>query len=100
MLSACSPSAGGSFSVIDCCSSAHRAGVRPCVYPDTPGVGGVIGIYLAYFFGAGPIARNRPLISRIWARTVRRVSTCPPVQIPCLKLPLRLPRGPPEPLAL
>ena len=45
------------------------------------------------------IARRRALISRSFARMTMRASTLSRVQSPCLKLPLRPPRGPPEPLA-
>jgi hypothetical protein len=54
---------------------------------------------LPTYFGPGPIARRRPLISRTLARMASRKFTLSRVQPPCLKLPLCLPRGPPEPLA-
>jgi hypothetical protein len=48
---------------------------------------------------SGSVDRSSALISRICARTAPRVSTFSRVQTPRLKLPLRSPRGPPEPLA-
>jgi hypothetical protein len=46
----------------------------------------------------GSAASIRRLISRIFARIKRRTTLASCVERPCLKLPLRLPRGPPEPL--
>jgi Class II Aldolase and Adducin N-terminal domain len=42
---------------------------------------------------------DKPLISRTLARMALCKSTLSRVQSPCLKLPFRSPRGPPEPLA-
>jgi hypothetical protein len=53
----------------------------------------------ASYFVLGSVARSSVLISRIWTRTALRVSTFSRVQAPCLKLPLRSPCGPPDPLA-
>jgi hypothetical protein len=47
----------------------------------------------------GLIARSKPLISRTLARMALCKSTLSRVQTPCLKLPFRFPRGPPEPFA-
>ena len=46
-----------------------------------------------------PVARSCALISRTRAPIALRTPILSAVQSPCLKLPLRLPRGPPEPLA-
>jgi hypothetical protein len=99
------PPARGSFSVINKPSTLPHQ--RSCVRASASRIfqdpGGnlsawLISIYLAYF-EPGPIARRRPLISRTLARMASRKFTLSRVQPPCLKLPLRLPRGPPEPLA-
>jgi hypothetical protein len=45
------------------------------------------------------VAGRCALISRIFACMVLRICTLSRVQSPCLKLPLRSPRGPPEPFA-
>jgi hypothetical protein len=57
------------------------------------------GSVFAPYFVPGCVARSSALISRICARTALRASTFSRVQTPCLKLPLRSPWGPPEPLA-
>ena len=45
------------------------------------------------------LAWSSARISRSHARVAFRTATLSPVHIPCLKLPLRSPVGPPEPLA-
>jgi hypothetical protein len=62
------------------------------------GLGLARSIFAPYFV-PGCVARSSALIPRICARTALRVSTFSRVQTPCLKLPLRSPWGPPEPLA-
>jgi hypothetical protein len=62
------------------------------------GVGLARSIFAPYFV-PGSVVRSSALISRICARTALRVSTFSRVQTPCLKLPLRSPCGPPDPLA-